>query len=78
MTDKPFTDTEVRQLAQLYPELTTTTPEGRTIPTVSRQELHVLAARYPSHMLDPLVIPKTGDANEDELRARYPSMYARK
>jgi hypothetical protein len=73
-----FTATELQTLAVAYPEFTTTTPDGRTIATVTKAEFLALVDRFPSMFKgDPPAVP--GETEEQaSLRQRFPTMFESK
>lgn len=81
-----YTADELARLPELLPELTETI-NGRTVPSLARDEAEQLIRRYPSHFRHvvaalegrPPPPPPSAEPSEDDvLRARYPSMFAGK
>jgi len=70
-----WTDPEVAQLAKAFPEQVRVSPTGVIVPVLSKSEFVALSHRYGnSHFhVAPTPAP-TGNAEQDALRARFPTM----
>jgi hypothetical protein len=82
---KGFTDREIADLKLAAPEFTSTI-DGVVVPTISKEELALLALRYPTQFAalargqpSAAAIAEAADVPVDEaaLRIRYPSMASR-
>ena len=75
MSNADWKPEELKQLAQLFPNYTRTAPTGEVIPTLTRAEFVALSIRYGnSHFKTDAAPAPTGNAEQDRLRARYPTM----
>jgi hypothetical protein len=74
--DAELTSAEVADLAHHYPALVGEA-NGHQYSIYTRRELIALSARYPSNVTHLNRPPApTGDAAKDEMRSRYPTMFA--